>query len=91
MRDMGLGGFFMHSRTGLVTEYLGDEWFRLTNACAEEAQRLGTENPAFRTKFMGLHVIPGAEFAWREGLTAAELGRTCPSKTIGTTQCWHSP
>ncbi|MDQ2799314.1 MAG: hypothetical protein M3Y13_06690, partial [Armatimonadota bacterium] len=91
MHDMGLGGFFMHSRTGLVTEYLGDEWFRLTNACAEEAQNLGmeawlydedrwpsgtaggmvTENPAYRTKFMGLHLIPGAEFVWPEGLTAA--------------------
>ena len=43
MHDMGLGGFFMHSRTGLVTEYLGDEWFRLTNRCAEEAERLGME------------------------------------------------
>ena len=43
MQEMGLGGFFMHSRTGLVTEYLGDEWFALTNACAEEAQKLGME------------------------------------------------
>ena len=43
MKEMGLGGFFMHSRTGLVTEYLGDEWFRLTNACADEAARLGME------------------------------------------------
>ena len=43
MQDMGLGGFFMHSRTGLVTEYLGEEWFRLTNVCAEEAERLGME------------------------------------------------
>jgi hypothetical protein len=43
MQEMGLGGFFMHSRTGLVTEYLGDEWFQFTNACAEEAARLGME------------------------------------------------
>ena len=43
MQEMGLGGFFMHSRTGLVTEYLGDEWFALTNACAEEAEKLGME------------------------------------------------
>ena len=43
MRDMGLGGFFMHSRTGLATEYLGDEWFELINACADEAERLGME------------------------------------------------
>ena len=42
-KEMGLGGFFMHSRTGLVTEYLGDQWFELTNACADEAVRLGLE------------------------------------------------
>lgn len=43
IKEMGFGGFFMHSRTGLATEYLGDEWFELTNACADEAARLGME------------------------------------------------
>ncbi len=43
LKEMGFGGFFMHSRTGLVTEYLGDEWFDLINACADEAERLGME------------------------------------------------
>lgn len=42
-REMGFGGFFMHSRTSLATEYLGDEWFELINACADEAARLGME------------------------------------------------
>lgn len=42
-KDMGFGGFFMHSRTGLATEYLGEEWFALINACAEEAEKLGME------------------------------------------------
>ncbi|WP_139993440.1 hypothetical protein [Paenibacillus paridis] len=40
---MGFGGFFMHSRTGLITEYLGEEWFELTRVCAEEAQKRGME------------------------------------------------
>ncbi|MFX3635043.1 MAG: hypothetical protein ACE3L7_02545 [Candidatus Pristimantibacillus sp.] len=43
LKDMGFGGFFMHSRTGLATEYLGDEWFELINVCAEEAEKLGLE------------------------------------------------
>jgi len=43
MKDMGFGGFFMHSRTGLATEYLGDKWFDLINACADKAQKLGME------------------------------------------------
>ena len=42
-KEMGFGGFFMHSRTGLMTDYLGDEWFRLTNLCADEAAKLGME------------------------------------------------
>ena len=32
MDEAGLGGYFMHSRAGLITEYLGEEWFDLTNA-----------------------------------------------------------
>jgi len=43
MKEMGMGGFFMHSRTGLRTEYLGDEWFELINACLDEADQLGME------------------------------------------------
>lgn len=27
MKEMGLGGFFMHFGTGLETEYQGKEWF----------------------------------------------------------------
>ena len=40
-KDMGMGGFFMHSRVGLQTEYMGAEWMDLTRICAEEAARLG--------------------------------------------------
>lgn len=41
--EMGMGGFFMHSRTGLRNEYLGNEWFSLIDACAKEADRRGME------------------------------------------------
>lgn len=43
MKEMGFGGFFMHSRTGLKTEYLGEEWFRLIRRCAEYGAALGME------------------------------------------------
>jgi hypothetical protein len=43
MKEMGFGGFFMHSRTGLETEYLGEEWYKCINACADEAEKLGME------------------------------------------------
>lgn len=43
MKEMGLGGFFMHSRLGLITEYLGEEWFRLINEVADAAEADGME------------------------------------------------
>ena len=38
-RDMGLGGGFMHSRVGLATPYLSEEWFDLIRVCADEARK----------------------------------------------------
>ena len=43
MQEMGLGGYFMHSRAGLITEYLGKEWFGLINAGADEGEARGME------------------------------------------------
>ncbi len=44
LKEMGFGGYFMHSRVGLITEYLGDEWFDIINACSEYGDELGMEN-----------------------------------------------
>jgi len=41
MHQMGMGGFFMHSRVGLDTPYLSDEWFECIEACIDEAGKLG--------------------------------------------------
>ena len=43
MKEMGFGGYFMHSRSGLITEYLGDEWFEIINAAADKGEELGLE------------------------------------------------
>lgn len=42
MAAKGWGSYFMHSRVGLVTGYLSDEWMELVNACADEAEKTGT-------------------------------------------------
>ena len=44
IKEMGLGGFFIHSRAGLMTEYLGEEWFDLVNAVTDEGEKLGLES-----------------------------------------------
>ncbi len=43
MKEMGLGGYFMHSRAGLITEYLGEEWFDLINRVADAGTKEGME------------------------------------------------
>lgn len=40
-QQMGFGGFFMHSRCGLTTPYLGDEFFAAVKTCTDEAGRRG--------------------------------------------------
>ena len=37
--NMGFGGFFMHSRRGLATEYLSDEYFDCINTCIKAAKQ----------------------------------------------------
>ncbi len=41
MDDVGIGGFFMHARGGLQTEYMGEKWFENVGACIDEAERRG--------------------------------------------------
>lgn len=41
MNAVGMGGFFMHARGGLQTEYMGEEWFENVTASVETAKECG--------------------------------------------------
>lgn len=41
--DQGFGGFFMHSRGGLLTPYLSDAWFDACRTAAKEARKYGMQ------------------------------------------------
>lgn len=41
MQEMGMGGFHIHCRVGLDTEYLGEEFFEYVRLCNETAKRKG--------------------------------------------------
>ena len=43
MADKGWGGYFIHSRVGLVTGYLSDEWMDCIEECVKEAEKTGTK------------------------------------------------
>ena len=38
-QEMGIGGFHMHSRTGLDTQYLGEEFMDCVRLCVDDAKR----------------------------------------------------
>ena len=40
-KQMGMGGFHIHVRTGLATEYLGAEYLELVRICVEKARQEG--------------------------------------------------
>ena len=39
LKEMGFGGFHMHSRSGMATHYLSEEFMDLISACNEEAKK----------------------------------------------------
>jgi len=41
MIDHGFSGGFFHSRTGLLSRYLGSDWFAALNAAVEAAEQSG--------------------------------------------------
>ncbi len=41
MMQAGMGGFFMHSRTGLLTEYMSEQWMQHIRTCVGAAKERG--------------------------------------------------
>lgn len=40
LKEMGIGGFFMHARSGLQTPYMSEQWLACIEAGANEAEKL---------------------------------------------------
>jgi hypothetical protein len=47
MNDAGIGGYFMHARGGLSTEYMGDDWFEAVDTCLEQGETVGMNSWAY--------------------------------------------
>lgn len=41
MNQVGIGGYFMHARGGLQTEYMSDEWFDNVKATLKQGKKMG--------------------------------------------------
>jgi hypothetical protein len=60
-KEQGIGGVFIHPRPGLITEYLGEEWFGLWQKALDEAKGLGLlcniyDENSYPSGFAGGHV-----------------------------------
>lgn len=47
MNDVGIGGYFMHARGGLQTEYMSEEWFDNVKTAINEGNKLGMKPWAY--------------------------------------------
>ncbi len=47
MKENGFGGYFMHARGGLKTEYLSDDWFDCIKACTDAGKKLKMDSWAY--------------------------------------------
>ena len=43
LKKAGMGGFFMHARSGLKTPYMGDKWFKAVEVSMDEARKQGMQ------------------------------------------------
>lgn len=73
MKKAGLGGFFMHARGGLETDYLRDPWFDCIRVGLEEAKKQGLEawvydEEGWPSGFAGGLVTAGGEEYYARGI-----------------------
>lgn len=66
MKEAGIGGFFMHARGGLQTEYLSEDWFSVTKTCIEEAKKLNLnawcyDENGWPSGFAGMKLLEDSE------------------------------
>ncbi len=87
MDKAGIGGFFMHARGGLQTEYMGDEWFENVSASVDEAKKRNMHPWAYDENGwpsgFGNGKINGLGVAYQQKYLRFESGE----KEIDTTIC----
>ena len=83
MRDTHNGGFFMHARSGLKTQYLSEEWMQCIEACAEEAGDMQAwlyDENGWPSGFAGGKLLENAED--RDRYLTHQVGDFDPTATV---------
>ncbi len=81
MKQAGVGGFFIHSRIGLETDYLGEQWMNCVKAVVDEAKAQGLyawlyDEDRWPSGTAGGRVTSGGDAYRCKGLTLEVLSAT---------------
>ena len=85
MKENGMGGFFMHARSGLETEYLSEEWMDCIRDCAALAEKEGLDawiydENGWPSGFAGGKLLENE--ADRDQYLMSEVGEFDPQATV---------
>ncbi|MBQ7779662.1 MAG: hypothetical protein IJ404_04120 [Clostridia bacterium] len=93
MHNVGIGGFFMHARGGLQTEYMGKEWFDNIAAGVEMGKKLGMGAWAYDENGwpsgFGGGVINGKGVKYQQKTLFYEKGEKETETTIANIDGYH--
>ncbi len=70
LKEAGFGGFFMHARYGLKTEYMGNDWYDAVEYCAKEAKKNGMtawcyDENGYPSGFAGMKLLENSDYLAR--------------------------
>ena len=93
MAEIGMGGYFMHARGGLETEYMGKEWFDNVTVGVDEAKKRGMGGWAYDENGwpsgFGAGSVNGLGEEYQQKYLRIEKGEKNTPHTIGNADGYH--
>lgn len=93
MNARGMGGFFMHARGGLQTEYMGGEWFANVEACVRKCEENGMYPWAYDENGwpsgFGNGIVNGKGVEYQQKYLRVEEGERNTDRTIANVDGYH--
>ncbi len=93
MNDVGFGGYFMHARGGLQTEYMSDEWFDNISAGVKMGKKLDMKPWAYDENGwpsgFGNGIVNGKGVKYQQKYLRYEKGEKKTETTIANIDGYH--
>lgn len=79
MAEKGCGGYFLHARSGLLTDYMGKEWFESLGAAVRQGKESGTDSYVYD------------ENGWPSGFADGKIVAEHPEYCLKWLECVPAP